>query len=69
MHLSANAVADRVRKMTKAGVIRSAQAVIDPAAPGMTIEAQIEVKLRPTTSADAFEKAIRQLPQVLTATL
>ena len=69
VHLSANAVADRVRKMTKAGIIRSVQAVVDPAALGVTIEAQIDVKLRPTTSADAFEKAIRQLPQVLTATL
>jgi Lrp/AsnC family leucine-responsive transcriptional regulator len=69
VHLSANAVADRVRKMTKSGVIRSVQAVVDPAALGMTIEAQIDVKLRPTTSADAFEKAIRQLPQVMTATL
>jgi Lrp/AsnC family leucine-responsive transcriptional regulator len=69
VHLSANAVADRVRKMTKSGVIRSVQAVVDPAAHGMTIEAQIDVKLRPTTSADAFEKAIRQLPQVMTATL
>ncbi len=69
VHLSANAVADRVRKMTKSGVIRSVQAVIDPAALGMTIEAQIDVKLRPTTSADAFEKAIRQLSQVMAATL
>lgn len=69
VHLSANAVADRVRKMTQSGVIRSVQAVVDPAALGMTIEAQIDVKLRPTTSADAFEKAIRQLPQVMTATL
>ena len=69
MHLSANAVADRVRKMTKAGIIRSVQAVVDPAALGMTIEAQIDVKLRPATSADAFERAIRHLPQVLTASL
>lgn len=69
VHLSANAVADRVRKMTRAGIIRSVQAVVDPAALGMTIEAQIDVKLRPTTSADAFEKAIRHLSQVLTATL
>ena len=69
VHLSANAVADRVRKMTKAGIIRSVQAVVDPAALGLTIEAQIDVKLRPTTSADAFERAIRHLPQVLTASL
>jgi Lrp/AsnC family leucine-responsive transcriptional regulator len=69
VHLSANAVADRVRRMVKNGTIRSVRADVDPAALGKTIEAQIDVKLRPTTSADAFEKAIRHLPQVRTATL
>ncbi|MGZ5156688.1 MAG: Lrp/AsnC family transcriptional regulator [Caldimonas sp.] len=69
VHLSANAVADRVRRLTQTGVIRGIRAVVDPAALGMTIEAQIDVKLRPTTSAEAFEQAIRELPQVLTATL
>ena len=69
VHLSANAVADRVRKLTQAGVIRGVRAVVDPAALGLSIEAQIDVKLRPTTTADAFESAIRRLPQVLTATL
>ena len=69
VHLSANAVADRVRKMTRDGTIRSVRAIVDPAALGMTVEAQIDVKLRPTTSAEAFERAIRGLPQVMTATL
>jgi Lrp/AsnC family leucine-responsive transcriptional regulator len=69
VHLSANAVADRVRKMTRDGTIRSVRAVVDPAALGMTIEAQVDVKLRPTTSAEAFERAIRALPQVTTAAL
>jgi Lrp/AsnC family leucine-responsive transcriptional regulator len=69
VHLSANAVADRVRKMTRDGTIRSVRALVDPAALGMTIEAQIDVKLRPATSAEAFEQAIRELPQVLAATL
>ena len=45
VHLSANAVADRVRKLTQAGVIRGVRAVVDPAALGLTIEAQIDVKL------------------------
>ncbi|MGZ5240112.1 MAG: Lrp/AsnC family transcriptional regulator, partial [Caldimonas sp.] len=62
VHLSANAVADRVRRLTQTGVIRGIRAVVDPAALGMTIEAQIDVKLRPTTSAEAFEQAIRELP-------
>ena len=69
VHLSANAVADRVKRLTQSRVIRAIRAVIDPAALGMTIEAQIDVKLRPTVTAEAFETAIRDLPQVLTATL
>ena len=69
VHLSANAVADRVRKLTQAGVIRSVRAIVDPAALGLTMEAQMDVKLRPTTSAHDFEKALRQLPQVLSASL
>ena len=69
VHLSANAVADRVKKLGQAGVIRGVHADVDPAALGLTIEAQIDIKLRPTTTADAFEAAIRQLPQVLSAKL
>jgi Lrp/AsnC family leucine-responsive transcriptional regulator len=69
VHLSANAVADRVRRLTQSGVIRAIQAVVDPAALGLTIEAQIDVKLRPDVSADAFERSIRDVPQVLSAAL
>jgi Lrp/AsnC family leucine-responsive transcriptional regulator len=69
VHLSANAAADRVRRLLQNGTIVGIHAVVDPAALGLTIEAQIDVKLRPTTSADDFERAIRDVPQVLTATL
>jgi Lrp/AsnC family leucine-responsive transcriptional regulator len=69
VHLSANAAADRVRRLIKSGAIVGVHALVDPAALGMTIEAQIDVKLRPTTSADDFERALRELPQVMTATL
>jgi Lrp/AsnC family transcriptional regulator, leucine-responsive regulatory protein len=69
VHLSANAVADRVRRMMKNGTILGVRAIVDRAALGMTIEAQIDVKLRPTTSAEAFERTIGELPQVLSATL
>ena len=69
VHLSANAAADRVRRLLQDGTIVGIHAVVDPAALGLTIEAQIDVKLRPTTSADDFERAIRDVPQVLTATL
>jgi len=69
VHLSANAAADRVRRLIQSGTIVGIHAVVDPAALGLTIEAQIDVKLRPTTSADAFELALRDMPQVLGATL
>jgi Lrp/AsnC family leucine-responsive transcriptional regulator len=69
VHLSANAAADRVRRLIQDGTIVGIHAVADPAALGLTIEAQIDVKLRATTSADDFERAIRDVPQVLTAAL
>lgn len=69
VHLSANAVAERVRRLVREGTIRGFRAVVDPAALGRTVEAQIDVKLRPTTSAAEFERAIRELPQVTSATL
>jgi len=68
VHLSASATAERVRRLLESGAIVGIHAVVDPAALGCTIEAQIDVKLRPTTSADAFERAIRDVPQVSTAT-
>jgi Lrp/AsnC family transcriptional regulator, leucine-responsive regulatory protein len=69
VHLSANAAADRVRRLLESGTIVGIHAVVDPAALGLTIEAQIDVKLRPTTTAEAFERAIRDVSQVSTATL
>jgi len=69
VHLSANAAAERVRRLLESGAIVGIHAVADPAALGLTIEAQIDVKLRPTTTAEAFERAIRDVPQVSIATL
>lgn len=69
VHLSANAVAERVRRLQTRGVIRHIRASIDPVALGRTLEAQIEVKLQPDTTASDFEAALRGLPQVTSATL
>ena len=55
VHLSANAVADRYRRLRSAGVIRAIRAEIEPAALGRTLEAQIDVKLAAETAALAFE--------------
>jgi len=69
VHLSANAVAERYRKLQADGAIRHIRAVLNPAALGRTLEAQIEVKLQSETAALDFEAALRHLPQVLSATL
>ena len=69
VHLSANAVAERVRRLQKDGTIRGIRALVDPAALHRPLEAQIDVRLRPGTTADDFERALRALPQVVSATL
>lgn len=69
VHLSANAVADRFRRLTASGVIRHIRATLDPAAIGRPLEAVIDVKLAPDTAAVDFETSLRHLPQVVGATL
>lgn len=69
VHLSANAVAERVRRLLKEGAVRAIRADIDPAVVGRPVEVQIDVKLRPDVSAEDFERALCLLPQVVGATL
>lgn len=64
--LSANAAADRVRRLVRSGVIRGFTTLVDPAAAtartGLT--AFIEVRLRPDMDSDAFEAVALRLPGV-----
>lgn len=69
VHLSANAVAERFRRLQASGVIRHIRATLNPSALGRDLHAQIEVKMAPGTAALDFEDALRHLPQVLGATL
>ncbi|MBE0548696.1 MAG: Lrp/AsnC family transcriptional regulator [Rubrivivax sp.] len=69
VHLSANAAAERFRRLQAAGIIRRIVAEIDPTASGRPLQAQLEVKLAAGTPALAFETALRHLPQVLSAIL
>ncbi|MBX3611614.1 MAG: Lrp/AsnC family transcriptional regulator [Hydrogenophaga sp.] len=69
VHLSANAVAERFRRLCGSGVVQHIRATVDPSALGRDLHAQIEVKMAPGTSAMDFETALRHLPQVLGATL
>lgn len=56
--LSANATADRVRRLRRDGVIAGFTAIVDPAAGGGRIEAVIDVKLGRDQDNDGFEAAI-----------
>jgi Lrp/AsnC family leucine-responsive transcriptional regulator len=69
VHLSPNAVAERFRRLMANGTIRQVRAELNPAAFGRTIEAIIEIKLNPDTSASTFEAALRHLPQLVSAML
>jgi DNA-binding Lrp family transcriptional regulator len=62
-------VADCFRRLKANGTIRHVRAELNPAAFGRTIEAIVEVKLNPDTSAVAFEAALRHLPQLVSAML
>jgi Lrp/AsnC family leucine-responsive transcriptional regulator len=62
--LSANAAADRVRRLRRAGVVTGFVALVDPAAGGRRLEALVGVTLRPDTDSDAFAAAADRLEPV-----
>jgi Lrp/AsnC family leucine-responsive transcriptional regulator len=62
--LSANAVADRVRRLRSAGVLRGFTTVVDPAAGGRVLEALVGVTLAPDTDSDGFAAACSRLEPV-----
>jgi Lrp/AsnC family leucine-responsive transcriptional regulator len=69
--LSANAVAERVRKLQESGVIRSFKTEVDPAALGFTLRGIIEVKMESATTAAQFEihtAAVRGVVRALVTT-
>lgn len=65
VNLSANAVAERLRRLERAGIIRGYSADLDPAALGLGLEAYIDVKLRADTPAERFEAAVARIPGVV----
>jgi Lrp/AsnC family leucine-responsive transcriptional regulator len=69
VHLSANAAAERVRRLMAEGAIKRITAIVDPAKLGRSLEAHIDVKLRQGVSALAFEQALKGIPQIQSATL
>jgi Lrp/AsnC family transcriptional regulator, leucine-responsive regulatory protein len=62
--LSANAAADRVRRLRRSGVITGFVALVDPAAGGRRLEALVGVTLAHGTDSDAFADAASRLEPV-----
>jgi Lrp/AsnC family leucine-responsive transcriptional regulator len=62
VNLSANAVRGRVRSLHRRGVIRGIHADVDWAGGGPTLEALIDIRLRPGADDRAFEEAAIALP-------
>ena len=67
--LSANAVAERVRRLVASGTIRRFRTEVDPAADGLRLAAFVDLRLAPGTAAATFEAALRKLAGVVSATL
>jgi Lrp/AsnC family transcriptional regulator, leucine-responsive regulatory protein len=62
--LSANAAADRVRRLRRAGVVTGFAALVDPAAGGRRLEAVVGVTLAASTDSDEFATAADRLEPV-----
>ena len=65
--LSANATAERVRRLERAGVISGYTALLDPAASGRRLVALVDVRLSSPGAADPFEALIGRLDEVTDA--
>jgi Lrp/AsnC family leucine-responsive transcriptional regulator len=67
--LSANTVAERVRRLVESRVLLGFHAQVDLAALDLSLQALMEVKLSPDTPAAHFERAIGQIAGVMSAWL
>jgi Lrp/AsnC family leucine-responsive transcriptional regulator len=69
VNLSANAAAERVRRLERTGILAGYHARIDVAALGLPLQAYVDVKLRADTAADRFEASIERIPGIVQITL
>src|SRR6267378_5287005 len=69
VHLSPNATAERVRRLQSANIIRGFHADLDYTKLGLSLQAYIDVRLRPGTSAQNFEAVAMKLPGVISAAI
>ncbi|MFZ0665716.1 MAG: Lrp/AsnC family transcriptional regulator [Acidimicrobiales bacterium] len=68
VHLSANSVADRVRRLNRSGLISGYHAKLDLGSLGRSLIALSDTKLHPDVDRLKFEDDLRTVPQVLAAT-
>ena len=66
IHLSPNATAERVRRLQEVKVISGFHAKVDRAQLGAPLDAFIDVRLQPGTSANKFEALAIKIPGVIT---
>ncbi|HEV2639070.1 MAG TPA: Lrp/AsnC family transcriptional regulator [Actinocrinis sp.] len=67
VRLSANTVADRVRRLRTQGVIRGYRAELDLAVLGYGMEMLSDIRLREGTDRAVFEQQLATVPQVVAA--
>ncbi|KRE36978.1 hypothetical protein ASG73_11730 [Janibacter sp. Soil728] len=65
VRLSANSVAERVRRLRASGVIRGYRAELDAAALGRTLTMVSEIRLGERTVRREFAESLRAVPQVV----
>lgn len=64
VRLSANTVADRVRRLRESGVIRGYRAELSLQAVGRGMQMVSDIRLRDGVDRAAFEERLREVPQV-----
>ncbi len=67
VHLAPSSVADRVRRLEQAGVIRGYTASIDPRALGRDVRAVVDVALPPGTNPAEFEATLAERDELALA--
>lgn len=65
VHLSPNATAERVRRLVQSGIIGGFHAEVDRTKLGQSLQAYIDIRLKPGTSAQAFQMVVQKLSGVL----
>jgi Lrp/AsnC family leucine-responsive transcriptional regulator len=67
VRLSANATAERVRRLRESGVLRGYRAELDLAALGRGLVSLSDVRLREDTLNSDFQRELHVVPQIVTA--